>query len=233
MAAQQLIRFEGNCPGNVSRDAKYTIRWENRQLVVGMTYVTDDGERWYPTNIDHPDLVTMVNAIKEAVANAPAGSFYINEFHQVIVPTVNGSDYYLAGEYHKPLEFDFEGHVLSGNAVDLQGQPLRPGDRWVGPHPGIPYVLTAGARDIYYEIAPRPDVTRQVKLSQSLERAALTRLCAMLREVKGYEGGRFYINEFRHLFAPINANQYVDYIYVGRLDNIREWFPKPHTTTSR
>ncbi|WP_075164973.1 hypothetical protein [Chthonomonas calidirosea] len=58
---------------------------------------------------------------------------------------------YLAGEYDRPLEFEFEGKKLTGDAVDLEGRRLEPGDEWEGPHPGIPYRLAAGGRDIYYE----------------------------------------------------------------------------------
>ncbi len=65
-------------------------------------------------------------------------SFYINEYKQVVVPAVGSEDYFLAGEYRKPLRFEFEGKIISGEAVDLEGHPLSPGDTWVGPHPGIP-----------------------------------------------------------------------------------------------
>ena len=39
----------------------------------------------------------MVNAVKTARGQAPNGSFYINEYKQVIVPVVGSTDYYLAG----------------------------------------------------------------------------------------------------------------------------------------
>jgi len=54
----------------------------------------------------------------------------------------------------------FEGKTLSGEPIDVAGNPLSPGDEWVGPHPSIPYVLTAGGNDIYYWSKPKPNVTK-------------------------------------------------------------------------
>ncbi|CEK13241.1 hypothetical protein [Chthonomonas calidirosea] len=59
--------------------------------------------------------------------------------------------YYLTGEYDRPLEFEFEGKKLTGDAVDLEGRRLKPGDEWEEPQPRILYVLKAGGMDIYYE----------------------------------------------------------------------------------
>ena len=53
----------------------------------------------------------MVNAVKTAQGQAPNGSFYINEYKQVIVPVVDSVDYFLAGTYDRPLRFEFEGRL--------------------------------------------------------------------------------------------------------------------------
>src|SRR5437763_430811 len=78
---------------------------------------------------------------------SPYGPFYINEYKQVIVPVGDASDYYFAAPYEKPLIFEFEAKTVSGEARDFDGRHLQPGDTWVGPHAGIPYVLTAAGDD--------------------------------------------------------------------------------------
>src|SRR5215469_806328 len=117
------------------------------------------------TTKEHPALAEMVNEVKTAHGPGPYGPFYINEYKQLIVPVGEAAQYYLAGTYEAPPHFEFEGKTISGKPVDLNGQPLRPGDTWVGPHAGIPYVLAASGDDIYYRTVPRPNVEKRVKLS--------------------------------------------------------------------
>lgn len=222
-------RFEGNSPRNVNRDAKYSVRLDAGRYVVGLVYQTDFGERWYPVVEGHESLVNMVNQAKLEHTGFQGGAFYINEYKQVLVPTTTQREYRYIGKYHETISFQFEGNILSGNAVNLNGEPLQPGDQWVGPHPGIPYVLAAGARDIYYDLEPRPRVRRRVNLSDFRSENVVGALCAQIARVKGYAGGRFYINEFQQLFTPITEGHYVDYLYIGPLDDLRNWFPEPHS----
>lgn len=216
--------FRGNCPANVSKDAKYSVRSGKTGPVVALTYNTGDDERWYMTTEKHPELVSMVNAVKTAHGGAPNGSFYINEYKQVIVPVVESSDYYLAGVYDKPLRFEFEGKTLSGEPVAWDGTPLNPGGEWTGPHPGIPYVLAAGGNDIYYSFSPRPNVEKRVKLTKVIDPPTAVEVAAKIRDHKGYSGGRFYVNEFRSIFAPVQEGYDWRYIYIGELD-LGKWFP--------
>ena len=176
--------FRGNCPGNVNKDAKYAVRSGRTGPVVALTYCTTDDERWYMTTEDHSELVAMVNAVKTAQGQAPNGSFYINEYKQVIVPVIGSDDYFLAGTYERPLRFGFEGRILSGEPIDWSGNPLSPGDEWVGPHPGIPYVLAAGGADIYYSFSPRPNVEKRVKLSKVIDPAVAGAVAAMVRPIR-------------------------------------------------
>ncbi len=66
----------------------------------------------------------------------------------------------------KRLRFEFESKILSGEPIDLQSNPLSPGDAWVGPHPGIPYKLKAGGKDIEYSFSPRPNVEKNCSVEQ-------------------------------------------------------------------
>src|SRR5262245_29305794 len=173
-------RFEGNCPRNVAKDAKYSVRTGREGPVVALTYRAQEDERWYATTEKHPELVRMVNAVKLSLGLPPNGAFYINEYKQVIVPTAASEAYFLAGRYNQPLRFEFEGKTLSGEPIDLEGNPLASGDTWTGPHPGIPYLLAAGGDDIRYAIQPRPNVEKDVKLSNVIgseaARAAATNI---------------------------------------------------------
>ncbi len=220
--------FQGNCPRNVAKDAKYRVKSGEKGPVIALTYRTQDDERWYMATEDHPELVNMVNQVKLETGSAPFGSFYINEYKQVVVPATGASDYFLAGRYETPLRFGFEGKTISGEPVDLDGQPLSPGDTWVGPHPGIPYVLCAGGNDIKFTMSPRPNVQKDVKLSKTIGKEKAQAVARKLQAIKGYLGGRFYVNEFGAIFAPMSEGWDVNYVYVGQLD-LDNWFPMPHS----
>jgi hypothetical protein len=169
----------------------------------------------------------MVNEVKVSMGGAPNGAFYINEYKQVIVPVGEKSDYYLAGTYDGDLRFNFEGKTLSGEAVDLEGNPLSPGDTWVGPRPGIPYTLCAGGKDIKYTVSPRPNVQREILLSRAIGRDDAVKVASRVAAFKGYTGGRFYINEWRVIFAPIAQDSDWRYVFIGQLDLDDPWFPVP------
>ena len=201
----EFAKYEGNCPKNVAKDAKYSVRSGERGPVVALTYSTNDDERWYMSTKSHGELVAKVNAVKTSVCGKPNGSFYINEYKQVIVPVVGSEDYYLAGHYHLPLRFDFEG---------------------VGPHAGIPYTLAAGGNDIYYEMSPRPNVTKKVMLSKQVGVQQAAMVSGKIRDIKGYSGGRFYVNEFKTIFTPLNEFGEMRYVYIGLLD-LDQWFEPP------
>ena len=218
--------FRGNVPSNVNKDAKYVVRRGEDGSVISLTYSSEDDERWYVSTEEHSELAEMVNEVKTAVSGSPNGSFYINEYHQVIVPAVGSDEYYYAGEYHKPLKFEFEGKILSGEPVDLEGNPISAGDYWVGPHPGIPYVLQAGGKDIYYKFSPRPNVEKKVLLSKIIGPIESQKIAKNVLSIKGFEGGRFYVNEFGCMFAPVQEGFVTKYKYIGKID-FERWFPKP------
>jgi hypothetical protein len=220
----KLVEFDGNCPKSVSQDAKYSVRNNEGEWIVGLVYETINGEKWYPVSEKHPELVEMVNRIKKEINKKPGGSFYINEYKQVIVPNVRGKTYYLAGEYSKPLEFEFEQKILSGDAKDPSGKSLSVGDDWDTPHPGIPYVFAVN-NDIYYKREIRRGVIQEFRLSLFQKPEVVEKICNMISSVKK-AAGRFYINEFGHIFTPITQNS-VKYTYIGKLENLNEWFPKP------
>ena len=195
---------------------------------MAITYEVNMSERWYPSTDKHPSLVKMVNDVKVEHAGTPGGNFYINEFHQVLVPVTIAAgrvNYYLAGEYTQPLRFEFEGKVISGEPFDLDGQPLSPGSDWVGPHVGIPYTLAARGKDIYFTHSPRPGVEMINRLSESVGPGNAETVARPIKAIKGDQGGVFYVNEFRSIFTPVQEEGVYRYAFVGQLDT-GLWFPK-------
>ena len=156
----------------------------------------------------------------------PGGPFYINEYKQVLVPVGEDAVYYYAGEYSASLTFEFEGQIISGEALDQDGKPLQPGAPWTGPHPGIPYVLTAGGKDVYYRYMVRPGVQKEIRLSKCIGVEEAKGIGQELSKHKGYHGGRFYVNEFANAFAPIQGEYGLENVFLKKID-LANWFPKP------
>jgi hypothetical protein len=220
-----LAIHEGNWPAVVNRDAKYHVKHRGK-YVVELQYRTAEGEKWCMTTTLHDALVEMVNAVKNEANGSPGGVFYVNEYRQVIVPAGNPTIYYYAGDYHGHLEFYFEEHRISGKPTRVDGQPLAPGSRWEGPHVGIPYKLKAGGRDIAYVRRVRTNVTQEERLSRYAGDTQAARLANKLARIIGHNGGRFYINEFKHMFKPIQQGTDLEYTYVGILEDDDPWFPR-------
>jgi hypothetical protein len=130
----------------------------------------------------------------------------------VIVPVGDDAQYYFAGTYDSPLQFDFDGKTISGEPLDLDGKRLRPGDTWTGPHAGIPYQITAPGYDIYYRTFPRPNLEKKVRLSAERGKSAAEQIARLLSAFKGPGGGRIYVNEFCSVFSPINAADGLQYL---------------------
>ena len=65
-------------------------------------------------------------------------------------------------------------------------------------------------------------------LSRSAGREQAAELAARVRTVKGFQGGRFYVNEWRQMFAPLPRPEGLEYVYIGELKPGEPWFTKPH-----
>ena len=182
------------------------------------------GERALITTAAHPELVDMVNHVKESVGNPPGGAFYINEFGQVLVPVVgDGTEYYVAGEYKRQLQFEFEGTVIGPEPPE----GLEPGDSWPGPKVGIPYTLSADGRDVKFKAFTGPNRFLEKRLSDEVGRTEAGRLARRLARLKP-GGGRIYINEARHFFAPVDVGGEWQFVYLGALGE-DSWFSAPRS----
>jgi hypothetical protein len=210
--------YRGNVPSNVSKEAKYSVVHKPGGMEIRLIYRLSGGDKALVTTRDHPKLVKMVNAVKEAGGQA-GGAFYINEYGFVLVPA-QGECYY-AGKYQELLEFKFEGRSITAKAPD----GLVAGAKWIGPRVGIRYTLNADRRDIRYEVESRPSVFTEKRLSEEIGAAAAQRLASRLGEHKP-GGGRIYINEAREFFTPISSDNNITYVYLGGLaDDL--WFQAP------
>lgn len=49
-----------------------------------------------------------------------------------------------------------------------------------------------------------------------------------IADVRGHQGGRFYVNEHGAVFTPVGAGDGngLDYLYCGQIDR-EAWFPEP------
>jgi len=236
--------YRGVWPQNVSKLAKYSVRFIDGDWKITVLYEAGEGLRYLAVEGGGADLTSRINAVKMALQDQPGGAFYVNEYRHVLVPVKGdassgaGSHYYYAGRLAGDFRFEFEGKPLTTKPVHPNGKPLKHGERWIGPRPGIPYVLAAGGGDIYYETpaltetdppAIRPSMTRQVRLSRVLgDKALVARAVQPIADLRGYQGGRFYVNEHGAIFTPVDAGDGngLDYLYCGKIDP-SAWFPEP------
>jgi hypothetical protein len=61
--------------------------------------------------------------------------------------------------------------------------------------------------------------------SKEAEKVALE-----IARLKGAAGGRFYINEFCQMFTPNTGDRGLYYIYLGKITDLKYWFPKPSSS---
>jgi hypothetical protein len=235
--------YRGPWPQNVSKLAKYAVRFVDGEWKVTVLYDAGDGLRYLAVDGGGAAAAKLVNSTKSAVRDQPGGAFYVNEHRHILVPVAAPPDagvnslYYFAGKLEADFSFDFEGQRLQTKPVDASGLPLKPGASWIGPRPGIPYVLAAGAQDVYYESPAltdgeparvRPNMTRRVMLSKVLrDTRAAAETARTVAAIRSHAGGRFYVNEHGAMFTPVSeARGGIDYVYCGQLA-MERWFPEP------
>jgi hypothetical protein len=236
--------YRGLWPQNVSKLAKYSVRFVDKTWKVTVLYEAEAGLRYLAVEGGGTQVASRVNDIKTTLREEAGGAFYVNEYKHIIVPVAGspssgtGSHYYYAGPLATDFSFEFEGRLLTTKPMHPNGTPLAVGERWVGPRPGIPYVLAAGAGDIYYETPAltdddppkvRPSMKRKVQLSKVIgNKTLLSRACRTIADLRGHKGGRFYVNEHAAIFTPVDAGDGngLDYIYCGQIDR-SAWFPEP------
>jgi hypothetical protein len=213
--------YPGHWPSAVAKDAKYHMTFDGQ---VKLVYRESKYQERHVLITGHRHLAAMVNRVKVAGTGQPGGVFYLNEYSHVVVPVGREVIFMFGGTYRDKLEFPYEGTQLS----PVPPRHLRPGDEWPGPHVGIPYTLCAGGDDIKYRSkipGHRLGFTWEF-LSDAISPSYAERLARRLGDVKGWSGGRIYINEARALFAPVEIRGKFRHLYLGLLDD-DPWFPEP------
>lgn len=234
--------YRGLWPQVIPKLAKYAVKFVDKSWKVTVLYEAGEGLKYLAVEGGGLALVEQVNAVKNALRNQPGGTFYVNEYRHVLIPiaAANTSHYYYAGRLESDMVFEYEGRSLTTKPIRPDGTALQPGDKWVGPRPGIPYVLAAGAADVHYETPALTDddppriramTTRKVQLSKVLADKASAKLAGEpIANIRGHQGGRFYVNEHGAIFTPVASGDGngLDYIYCGKI-NRSIWFPEPPT----
>ena len=234
--------YRGLWPQVIGKSAKYAVRNIDGEWKVTINYDIGEGLRYLAVDRGGKEIALAVNRIKMAVVGQEGGAFYINEYKHLLVPVKkkNTSHYYIAGKLDSgfDFDFDFEGHQLTTKPVDLDGNPLSSGDKWVGPRPGIPYVLAAGGKDIRYDTPAltdsnppevRENVTHIIQLSKLLnDQTLLAKAIQPILDIRGSQGGKFYVNEHSAIFTPVDRGDGdgLNYFYCGQID-LNAWFPEP------
>ena len=186
-----------------------------------------DGYRRDCDLVDGPgarSLAAAVVAAKEAMGGDLGGSFQVNEFGQVLVPSTDGEGQrLLAGQVRGSLRFQ---DPLQGGTFTLgDDSDLSAGDRWPLPYVGIPYNLSA-RNEVYFwrEDQLRGEKEKPPRLDSKLVPA--------LRSVRRGGAIRFVVNSEsvvltkRRTIGPQgDAADGWEPTYIGRVD-LGAWFEK-------
>lgn len=165
------------------------------------------------------ELAEAVNDAKYQLGGAAGGSFIINEFKQVIVPSVEGNTRRLfIGEIEGKLRlFNPEYYEI----IDISDDSLFScGDRWTYPYIGVVYNLSK-----YNKIYTLKDY--EVKSDVVYPDCQDVDLIKKLREIRpGYQPVRFIVNPYGIVLTKVQEeyNQW-EPVYVGRI-NYSKWFDK-------
>jgi hypothetical protein len=165
-------------------------------------------------------LARAVNQGKRLLGAPDGGSFVINEFGQVLVPSsVGDRRVALVGEWDGALEFT---DPLRGGTFDLApAKPLVNGDRWEHPYLGTPYHLSFRSEIYFWD----EDARGGAKL---LPPAQDHELIEALRALRPYGAVRFVVGCGGLVLTKVPAvPRWTEWEarYVGRI-NYARWFTK-------
>lgn len=167
-------------------------------------------------NGDVRELVDQINSVKTAVQGYNGGKFVINEFGQVIVPTI----YYeklLVGEIEGKIHFE---DTFNGGVMDLSdARGLSSGDVWKKPYLGLVYNYDPKKGALFQE---KRGAFRDFSKRQDRE------LNEKLYLVRGGDYCRFVVNPWGIVLTkkpPYLYGGKWESVYVGKI-NYDFWFDK-------
>lgn len=165
------------------------------------------------------ELVKAVNNPKISISGREGGAFVINEFGQVIVPTIWG-DRLLVGEVEGVLLFE---DPYDGEIINLSDDArLQTNDPWEKPYVGVKYNLHRDSNIYYYDSELD---SSEYPPEQDRE------LIKKLRKVRRYGAATFIVNQYGLVLTKIPEGEYQEDddkwlpVYVGRI-NYNLWFKK-------
>ena len=164
---------------------------------------------WLPTESECPELVSAVNRVALRYRGRPGGSFYFNEYNQVLKPIWGQGSVELryVGVFTLSLRFNVLGRAWDNRLPHSPAVDLAVGDDWWGPRCGIPYWLQVHPRLRIYRprVLQNEDSFVRVEDREYLDVYSrdYQNLAEVIRRAKEGSGGRFYVTEAGSIWAPI------------------------------
>lgn len=214
-------------PGDSSVLHVKTVKTVNGRLKTVLYWAREDA-RATCVAVDCAEMRYLTEAVDQAkrrLGGNHGGSFQINEFGQVLVPSSQGGNCrLLAGEVVGTLSFQnaFEdGQTFSFDGVD----GLSTGDEWRLPYVGMPFHLSSRSQ-IYFWSQNEDGGHKELPVSQDKP------LIGALRSIRRTGSVRFIVNPSGIVLTkrpPTGAwqgdHEFWNPVYVGRI-NYSKWFQK-------
>jgi len=207
--------------------AVFHVQWINGRFQTIVYWHRDDA-RATCVAVDTPDMRALTEAVlrgKRLMGSHEGGSYQINEFAQVLVPSSTGDQKrVLGGEVTGTLRF--HNPYNAGQIFTLaDDNGLSPGDLWPFPYIGMPFHLSKRSF-IYYWREDDEGGYAVNPLRQDRD------LVMSLRDIRRYGAVRFIVNSEGLVLTrrpPLGRWQGYEEtwepVYVGRIDYAK-WFEK-------
>lgn len=164
-------------------------------------------------------MIEAINMVKSRHNSQKGGSFLINEYGQVLVPTLEDGRFYV-GQTTGVLPFL---NLDTYEIVDLSDNSgLETGDPWDLPYVGMIYNLNQRSQ-FYYWDAPNGSSLKPKSQDQDLIKK--------IRRIRRNGAVRLLVNPYGLVLTKVPVGDFDpdedrwDPIYVGRIDYTK-WFPK-------
>lgn len=184
---------------------------------------SEKADCWFEDKEAIRQMRTAIAEVQRRFNGNPGGSFVINEWGQVIVPSVEGDRRrFLVGSLSGSwclVSPDDERELVS--LEDDRG--LRCGDPWNRPYVGIPYHLSERGWIYFVHRAPHGESVVYPPLQDEA-------LIESIRSIRRRGPVKFIVNPFGLVLTKRPTQGWLDEeewepVYLGRI-NYRRWFPK-------
>lgn len=209
----RYAKIEGN--ENVFH-VKWNFRRGNWWVCLVMKFNNEEYICWATEDKGIKYLTDSVNEGKKFLnpVHKGGGSFIINDYKQVIVPSSDGdSRRVIVGKITGDIKFHRENIIF-----DLKStKEMRLGTIWDKPYIGIPFNLSLKNK-IYFQ-RESEDGVKIDYLSNNYEELIIN-----LRKIRPYGPVRFIVNPYGVVLTKINMSNIWKSVFVQKLD-YEKWFP--------